>query len=292
MATKKVISVIGYIDVDLCMTTLRLPDPGESLQAKSYTSSPGGKGANAAVAAFRSSHVKEHHGDASSFVFSSPFPEVETEVRMVGAVGDDAHGAVAKDNLAQNGVNIRGVRTFPGEVTGVCFAMIDAETGENRLLYTPGATDRLLPEDFATPEQLGCGVRPDLVVSQLEVRVEAVERLLRTAHEAGIDVLLNAAPARQLMLEVYQWVTHLIVNETEAAILTGVEVEKVNEKTWHSIAQEFLEDGVKNVVITLASRGAYYANAQDHGHVQAEKVTVVDSTGAGWVVPSSKSVNC
>jgi ribokinase len=274
-----VISVIGYIDMDLYMTTPRLPDPGESLQAKSYTSSPGGKGANAAVAAFRSSHVKVvSEGQCR---FERAFEDIDIEVRMIGAVGGDPNGQLAKDNLKANGVDISGVQTLENELTGVCFCIIESLTGENRLLFTTGATEKLMPEEFMTAEQLGNGVRPDLVISQLEVQREAVEQILRTAHEARIEVLLNAAPAQQILSEMYEYITHLIVNETEAAMLSGVSVEEVNKDTWAELAEDYLEAGVQNVVITLGEQGAYYANAQGAGHIPAEKVNVMDTTGAG-----------
>jgi len=132
-----------------------------------------------------------------------------------------------------------------------------------------------------TAEQLGSGVRPDLVISQLELRREAVEQILKTAHEAGIEVLLNAAPAQQILSEMYEYITHLIVNETEAATLSGVSLEQVNKDTWAKLAQGYLESGVENAVITLGRQGAYYANAHGSGHVPAEEVNVADTTGAG-----------
>lgn len=280
---KKVVSVIGFIDMDMYMTTSRLPDPGECLAAQSYDQSPGGKGANAAVAAFRTSHVRVHgpHGKLRYESPPSPWTNLDIEVRMVGAIGSDANGQEAKRNLEANGINTLGVRVLPNELTGICFCMIDAESGENRLLFTTGATGKLTPDDFMTVEQLGSGVRPDLIISQLEVAIDAVERMLQTAHNAGIEVLLNAAPAREILSETYQYITHFIVNETEAAILAGLHVEDVKADTWEEIAQEFLNYGVKNVVITLGAEGAYYANSKDRGHVPAEKVNVKDTTGAG-----------
>ena len=273
------ISVIGYIDMDLFMTTTRIPDAGESLQAKSYIASPGGKGANAAVAAFRSSHVKIISND--QYRFESPFEEVDIEVRMIGAVGNDAYGILAKDNLKANGIDISGVQTLENELTGICFCIIESFTGENRLLFTTGATEKLTPKYFMTAEQLGNGVKPDLVISQLELPREAVEQILKTANEAGIEVLLNAAPAAQILDEMYEYITHLIINETEAAMLSGVSVEDVNQNTWAGLAQDYLDSGVQNVVITLGEQGAFYSNAHGQKHIPAAKVDVKDATGAG-----------
>jgi len=280
----RIISVIGYIDMDFTMTTPRLPDVGESLQARGYSASPGGKGANAAVAAFRSVHKKIHHGDtAGQFHFEYPYKgEEDIQVRMIGAVGQDGNGPLAVQNLKENGVDISGVKVLAGEVTGICFCLVDSYTGENRLLYTPGATATIEPEEFMTPDSLGNGVIPDLIISQLECRIRTVEQLIKTAGEAGIDVLLNAAPAAQILPQTYQYLTHLIVNESEAAMLSGREVENVVKETWLEIAEEFLLWKVKNVVITLGAQGAFYATANGkNGHVPAEKVKVLDATGAG-----------
>jgi ribokinase len=125
------------------------------------------------------------------------------------------------------------------------------------------------------------GTRPDLIVTQLELELETIERILETAGKAGIKVLLNAAPAITILSELYRYVTHLIVNETEAAILSGREVHEVCKETWKEIAQEFLQEGIENVVITLDADGAFYANSDDSGHIPAFKIDPVDPTGAG-----------
>lgn len=279
----RIISVIGYIGMDFTMATPRLPDVGGSLQAKEYDASPGGKGANAAVAAFRSVHKKTHHGDTADQIhFEYPYEgEEDIQVRMIGAVGQDGNGPLAVQNLEENGVDTSGVKVLAGEATGVCFCLVDSYTGENRLLFTPGATATMEPEEFMTPESLGNGVIPDLIISQLECRIRTVEQLIKTAGEAGIDVLLNAAPAVQILPETCQYLTHLIVNETEAATLSGREVEEVVEETWLEIAEEFLFWKVKNVVITLGTQGAFYATATGKsGRVPAEEVRVLDATGA------------
>lgn len=281
MARLYVVAVIGYVDMDLTMITPRVPDAGESLQAKSYSTSPGGKGANSAVAAFRSVHHKIDDNENNAR-FENAYGDIDIQVRMVGRVGNDGYGTAAIENLKANGVDVTGVQRVENDLTGICFCIVDAKSGENRLLFTLGATSTLTKADFTTPESLGAGVRPDMVISQLEVRIDAVEHMLKVAYDAGIDVLLNAAPASVILDETYQYLTHLIVNETEAATLAGgIDVEDVNKDTWAQIAQELLELGAQNVVITLGAQGAYYANKDGAKHVPAEKVNVVDSTGAG-----------
>lgn len=119
---------------------------------------------------------------------------------------------------------------------------------------------------------------------QLEIPLETVLQILMTARAAGVDVLLNPAPAVRLPEEVYNAVTHLIVNESEAAILTGRKVEEVEaeEYEWGTVADEFLKKGVRNVIITLGSKGAYFESSDKRGLVPAAKVEkVVDTTAAG-----------
>lgn len=131
------------------------------------------------------------------------------------------------------------------------------------------------------PEDLGNGMRPDLVVAQMEIDKESVETMIGTAGKAGIDFCLNAAPATPITKHTYRYITHLLVNESEAAIMSGRDRNEVNEDTWLVIAQEFLNRGVKNVVITLGAKGAFYATRAESGHCAAYDVKIIDTTGAG-----------
>lgn len=133
-------------------------------------------------------------------------------------------------------------------------------------------------------ENLAHGPRPDLVIAQMEIRKEVVQQMIETVGKAGIDFLLNAAPADPITIRSYRYITHLLVNESEAAILSGRDLEEVNQDTWPEIAQEFLDLNVKNVVITLGAKGAYYATTTESDHVPGYKVNVIDSTGAGCVL--------
>jgi len=142
----------------------------------------------------------------------------------------------------------------------------------------------LKPEEFRTLESLAGGIKPELVIAQLEIPRETIEQILTTASREGVEVLLNPAPAQFLLTPVYKAITHLIVNETEAALLSGQYIEDLtNLAGWASVTDEFLLKGAKNVVVTLGAQGAYYSNTVGHGgYVEAEKdLPVVDTTGAG-----------
>ncbi|KAL6922437.1 hypothetical protein FSHL1_006397 [Fusarium sambucinum] len=105
--------------------------------------------------------------------------------------------------------------------------------------------------------------------------------MLETAGNAGIDLCLNAAPASPINRRLHRHVTHLLMNESEVAIMSGRDRNEVNQDTWLTIAREFLNRGVANVVITIGAKGAFYANAEGSGHCPAYDVKVEDTTGAG-----------
>lgn len=170
--------------------------------------------------------------------------------------------------------------------------IVNKYTGENRRLFTLGATEAWKEEDFMKVEHLAHGPRPDLVIAQMEIRKEVVQQMIETAGKAGIDFLLNAAPADPITIRSYRYITHFLVNESEAAIMSGRDLEEVKQDTWPEIAQEFLDRGVKNVVITLGAKGAYYATTTDRDHVPGYRVNVVDSMGAGSVPRYDASVLC
>jgi ribokinase len=302
----RTITVIGSLNLDLVTVTDRLPDAGECLEAISFSRHLGGKGANAAIAAYRTSHNKpcpssplthDHHeppvingGNPPIDRYSSSSDSTDIQVCMIGAVGDDEFGPHLVTRLRDNGVNVSGIRTVKGQFTGVCIAIVESDFGENRLLFTNGANLSLLPSDFLTLESLGGGspgLKPDLVISQLEIRRDTVEQILETASREGIDTLLNAAPAKYLLSPLYRMITHLVVNEPEAAMLSGREMSELSSMAdWASVTDEFLQKGCKNVIVSLGAKGAYYSNAVGTGgYVEAEKgVKVVDTTGAGWVI--------
>jgi len=274
------ITVIGSLMVDHIFFINRLPDIGETYPANRYQKAPGGKGANAAIATYRTCHTNpqsETSPDAAQ--------DIEINVKMVGAVGKDPEGEYMLDALRKNKVNTDDVRVVEGKGTntGMMFVMVEKinDSMDNRLISTTGANAALKPEAFATEKDLCNGNKPDLIITQLELELGTIEKILETAGKAKIPVLLNAAPAITILSDLYRYVTHLVVNETEAAILSGREVKEVSRETWGEIAQEFLLEGVENVVITLGAEGAFCANAETSGLVHAFKIDPVDPTGAG-----------
>ncbi|KAK3898449.1 ribokinase [Staphylotrichum tortipilum] len=275
MASIPHITVLGSLNMDLVAYVPHHPLPGETLTATSSATSPGGKGANQAVAIAKLSR--------SAPSSPSALPADETaSVSMIGTIGRDAHGTALRSNLSSYGVQADQLRVSDKSQTGVALIIVDEPTGENRIVLAPGANHDLLPDDV--PAALGWGEKkPDLLVMQLEIPLPSVFAALEAAKQAGVEVLLNPAPARPLPEAAYAGLGHLVVNETEAALLGGVEVSELDtEEGMEKVARGFVGRGVRNVVITLGGRGVYYmGEGGEKGLVGAEKAKVVDTTAAG-----------
>lgn len=313
------ITVLGSLNMDLVAYVPHHPLPGETLTADAFATSPGGKGANQAVACAKLS--RDRPGSSSSPLSSSSHGgggggsggersspvcyadlggeagarRATARVSMVGCVGDDGHGAQLRGNLARHGVDVSRVETARGGdggggggggvKTGVAMIIVDRPTGENRIVLSPGANHALSPADFASPDRLRtpAGGLPDLLVMQLEIPLDTVVAGVGAARRAGVDVLLNPAPAKPLPAEVYEGLAHLAVNETEAAILGGVDESVLDtEEGLERVSLGFIKRGVRNVIVTLGGRGVYFMSEDGRkGLVPAEKAKVVDTTAAG-----------
>jgi len=261
---------LGSLNIDLVYYLPHHPLPGETLTASHSDVFPGGKGANQAVACAKLSRART-------------LQDASVTVMMAGAVGEDAHGTTLLKSLQSYGVDVSEVvRTEASggnPTTGNAVVMVDQQTGQNRIIFSPGANASVRPSRFADISSR----KPALLVKQLEIPFETVLEACKTAKTLGIPVLLNPAPAAELCDEVYDGLAHLILNETEIAVLAGVDeagLEKLSAV--EKVAACVLAKGVQNLVVTLGGRGAYYTCADGrHGHVPALKVDVVDTTAAG-----------
>ncbi len=282
--------------MDMVLETERVPELGESMDSLSWGNYPGGKGGNTAVAAHRASHKKPREDDPSSTPVKTstkngeeedPASRRQVQVYMNGCVGDDEFGKELRAQLMASNIDTSGVRVEGGEKTGACVVLVEIAHGESRNIGHPGANNAWSPRVANSVECLAGGQRPDLVIAHLEHPREIIEEVLQTASRREVDTLLNPSPASYLVTTLYKSVTHLIMNETEAATLSGLssdEYKGISE--WQRAAEYFLKLGVKNVVLTLGKDGAYYATAEGKkGKIDALPVVkVVDSTGAGYVL--------
>jgi ribokinase len=268
--SRPIVCVLGSLNIDLVYYISHHPLPGETLAAIRSDVSPGGKGANQAVACAKLSRTRKLQDESAKVV-------------MIGAVGSDAHGKTLLNSLEYYGVDVSGVvcneadSEFP--TTGSAIVMVEEQSGQNRIIFSAGANASLRPSRFAEFQS----PKPALLVMQLEVPLDTVLQALRAAKAAGVPVLLNPAPAEKLPEEAYEGLAHLILNETEITLLAevseaGLEDMRMVEK----VASSILAKGVQSLVVTLGARGAYYIckNGQS-GFVPALKVAVVDTTAAG-----------
>lgn len=254
----RAITVVGSINADLMITVERHPLPGETVPGSGGTVSAGGKGANQAVAAAL----------------------LGADVRMVGAVGDDAYAEQATEYLRRADVDLTHVRRVPGP-TGLAVVSVDAH-GENAIIVIPGANAGV---DAAAVEASREVIESAaVVVLQGEIPRDGIEAAARLARGR---LVVNLAPAVPVDPEVLRRADPLVVNEHEGAYAYGLLAPDAEQPEVRDRAgQEALVDairaaGVPSVVMTVGADGAILADADGLRRVSSPRVEVVDSTGAG-----------
>ena len=241
--------------VDLIAYGDRMPVAGETLEAPEFSMGCGGKGANQAVAAAK-------YG---------------ADVLMMTKVGDDIFADNTINNFSKYNIDTRFVEKVPNTSSGVAPIFVD-KSGQNRIIIVKGANKYLLPEDIdrASEELKKCS----LIILQLEVNLETVYHAINFGKENGIQVLLNPAPAtKELNIDEACKCDFFVPNETELAILTDMPVE--TDEDIKKAATYLVDKGLKNVIVTMGSRGSMWVT-KDNCYIQkAFKVNSVDSSGAG-----------
>ncbi|UCG25608.1 MAG: ribokinase [Chloroflexota bacterium] len=249
------IAVVGGINIDLVTRAAHIPRPGETVIGGDLSTVPGGKGANQAVAAAR----------------------LGAHVSMIGRVGDDVFAAQLRQNLAAANVDLTHVLESVNSATGVALIVVD-EAGENSIVVALGANAKVTPDDVEAAS--GAVAAADALLLQLEIPLDPVLRAAELAHDHGVKVILNPAPARALPAEFLSLVDILVPNETETAQLSGMPTGSPAEL---EVAAARLHDlGVGEVILTLGRRGALLARQGTSRHYPAFEVErVVDTTAAG-----------
>jgi ribokinase len=260
------ILVIGSLNMDLVVKTERIPAAGETVKGISFSTIPGGKGANQAVAARRLGRMP---------------------VKLAGAIGADAFGAALKTALVEAGVDVDHVAEKSGMSTGTATIVVD-QAGDNRIIIVPGANGQVLPGDVDRLEQVIAGAA--ILLLQFEIPLETIEQAVRTARRFSVPVMLNPAPAAPIPDPLLGGVRYLIVNETEAALLSGRSV--TDPETAFPAAETLRARGPEYVVVTLGDRGALVVGAGTHFHHPARPVPVVDTTAAGDSFVGALAVGC
>lgn len=244
------ILVAGTINTDLVARTRRAPEAGETITGLSFDIFGGGKGANQAVAAARAG------GD----------------VFMLSGVGDDDFGRQRRIDLEAESVSTMSVLTTDRAASGVALITVE-ESGQNRIAYVPGAGWEVRPEDAIAALD---DVRPDLVLSTLELKLDTLTALFQTADQRGITLICNGTPEPSEGRDLIPLADVLIVNEQEAIELAGR-----REGDWGSVASALAAIGPPIVILTLGAEGALvWANGSGQTFPTIP-VEVVDTTGAG-----------
>lgn len=248
--------IVGSINMDVVMSVPHFPAPGETLEGTSLNHYPGGKGANQAVALSRMGKA----------------------VAMVAHVGGDGYGTQLRAGLEENNVDTASVGVHEETSSGLAFITVDA-SGENSIVLIPGANAAVSISDVDAHAALLKEARA--LVVQFEIPMETIVHALDLAKRHGKLTVVNPAPAQPLpqAKAAVERADILVVNETEAALLSGVSVEGVAE--CEQAGQRLLELGPKAVIITLGAQGAVLVDAEQVVHVPAPRVDVVDTTAAG-----------
>jgi ribokinase len=257
------IVVVGSSNTDMIVKLPHIPKPGETVSGGAFSTAAGGKGANQAVAAARAG----------------------ADVALVARVGEDSFGEEAVAGFVGDGIDVTRVTRNPAAPSGVALIFVD-EKGENSIAVAPGANATLTPEDVEAAKELITGA--DVLVMQLETPTESVERAAALAREHGVKVILNPAPARPLSDEILGNVSILTPNESEAELLTGVQV--ADDAGAEEAAKALVARGVDTVILTLGSRGAYVFESGSGELVPGFEVQAVDTTAAGDVFNGSLAV--
>jgi ribokinase len=257
------IIVAGSMNMDMVVKTSHIPQPGETVLGGTFFMNPGGKGANQAIAVAR----------------------LGAEVAFIGKIGDDIFGRQSSQLFEDEGVDITGLVADEDQPSGIALITVD-EKGENSIVVAPGANARLYPEDVENsfknyPEA-------QILLVQLEIPLDTVQFAAELAKKQGVKVILNPAPANKSVPDFYKLIDIITPNVTEAEMLTAI---KITDSDSALVAAKKLRSfGVPTVIITLGSSGAILLDGEEFHHIDAPKVTAVDTTAAGDVFNGALAV--
>src|SRR5579885_2223385 len=247
----KRILVVGSINLDLVVSTNRIPQIGETITGRDFQTFFGGKGANQAVGVARLGYP----------------------VSMIGRVGNDEFGRRLRRALSLAGVQAQAVRVTSQTPSGVALITVESQ-GRNSIVVIPGANGKLTPWDIR--RELALVRSAGLILSQLEIPLETVDYLAAAAARFGIPFVLDPAPAQKLPSSLLKRVAWLTPNETEAGILCGASPDAVTTESARKVAKSLLKRGPQNIALKLGSRGVYWASGN------GESFTRLQGSGGGF----------
>lgn len=249
------ILVLGSLNMDLIVRTPRLPAPGETILGTGFSTAPGGKGANQAVAAAK----------------------LGAPVKMIGRVGADDFGKTMRSSLNAVGADTQYLVTDNEAATGIASIWVD-DRGQNSIIVAPGANARVGRADVDAASAAFRHAR--VLVAQLEIPLETVQYAFQIARKHNCLTVLNPAPAQPLSRKILELVDLVIPNETEAAQLTGMTVQDMTGA--HNAANVLKQMGARRILITMGDKGAFFLDDDAPPlPVPPFAVRAVDTTAAG-----------
>ncbi|NLE23841.1 MAG: ribokinase [Clostridiaceae bacterium] len=253
MYRSKVI-IVGSINIDICGYVPVFPVPGETVVGSSLSIGVGGKGNNQATAALRAG----------------------SEVVFISKLGDDFLKNIAIKHLIAEKIPMDYIPIENCE-TGSAVIEVEESTGQNRIAIIKGANGLVSRDDVykAEKEFCDCGA----VLTQLETSMESIKAAKELANKNNVSFILNPAPYQPLSPELIFGTDYITPNETEAGSITGITVD--TDKDVKKAGEILLSMGIKNVIITLGSRGSYFTDGNKEVFIPAIKCKVVDTVGAG-----------
>ena len=251
------ISILGIFVADLVFFGEKIPVEGETILGKNFVIGPGGKGSNQAVAAVKAG--------AKTFFISK--------------IGDDQFGSMATEIYENSGVDYSNVIISKDHSTGAAGILVNEETGANAINVFPGAAGAITIEDIDKAEETI--KNSSIFLTQLEAPKDVVTYALKKAHSLNVKTILNPAPAAEIDESLFSMIDYFTPNETEASFYVDHNVETHEDA--EKAAIQLLEKGIKNVVITLGEKGAFFANSEEKFSLSIANLSnpVVDTTGAG-----------
>lgn len=258
------IVVIGSSNIDMVAQVNHLPAPGETVGDASFMQSLGGKGANQAVAAAR----------------------LGGSVTFITSLGNDMYADMLKKHFKKEGITTDYIIDDVNHPTGTALIFV-ANSGENCIAVAPGANYSLLPGSIAYFSKVID--EADIIVMQAEIPYETIKKIALLAKRKGKRVLFNPAPACRIDKELMKAIDILVVNELEAAFISGIDYIGNNLE---EIASSLMTAGARNVVITLGSQGVYMKSEQEIVRLPGYKVNAIDTIAAGDTFCGALAVIC
>ncbi len=251
------ISILGIFVADLVFFGEKIPVEGETILGKNFVIGPGGKGSNQAVAAAKAG--------AKTFFISK--------------IGEDQFGSMATEIYENSGVDYSNVIISKDHSTGAAGILVNEGTGANAINVFPGAAGAITIEDIDRSEE--AIKNSSIFLTQLEAPKDVVTYALKKAHSLNVKTILNPAPAAKIDESLFSMIDYFTPNETEASFYVDHNVETHEDA--EKAAMQLLEKGIKNVVITLGEKGAFFANNDVKFSLPIANLSnpVVDTTGAG-----------